>query len=68
MENNTVIFKGKKYGVSFVERNGEYFASILLETMKHITTHAPNKEMAKILLDVRLFELQEKSNERKTMD
>ena len=68
MENNTVVFKGKKYGVSFVERNGEYIASILLENMNHITSRAPNKEMAKILLDAKLFELEEKSNERKPID
>lgn len=68
MENNTVIFKGKKYGVSYVEHNGEYIASILLENMNHITSNAPSKEMAKILLDTRLFELEEKSNEKRIMD
>lgn len=62
MGNNTVFFKGKKYGVSYVERDGEYIASILLENMKHITSHASNKEMAKLLLDARLLELEEKSN------
>lgn len=68
MENNTVIFKGKKYGVSYVECNGEYIASILLENMNHIASQAPNKEMAKIFLDAKLFELEEMSNERKLMD
>lgn len=68
MEDNTVIFKGQKYGVSFTERNGEWVASIMLENMKHITATAADKDMAKLSLDVKLHELEEKAIERKRMD
>ncbi len=60
MNDNTVIFKGKKYGVNYVEKNGEYIASILLENMKHIIAKGNSKETAKLFLDAKLFEMEEK--------
>lgn len=60
MDDNTVIFKGKKYGVSYIEKNGEYIASILLENMKHIVAKGNSKETSKLFLDAKLFEIEEK--------
>lgn len=63
-----VIFKGKKYGVSYTEKEGEFIASMLLENMKHIVGKANTKEMAKLSLDAKLFELEQKAETRKNMD
>ncbi len=63
-----VNFKGKKYGVSFTEKDDEFIASILLDNMKHIVGKANTKEMTKLSLDAKLFELEQKARIRKNID
>lgn len=68
MSENIVNFKGKQYGVSYTEKDGEFIAAILLDNMKHIVGKANTKEMAKLLLDAKLFELEQKVEVRKNVD
>lgn len=68
LNDNVVNFKGKRYGVTYSENNGEYIAVITLENMKHISAKAATKEMVKFELDNLLFELEEKAEARKHMN
>ena len=68
MDERLVKFKGRLYVVNYSERDGEYTAFITLDNLKHISASSESKEFAKLKLDVKLSELEEKAEERKLMD
>lgn len=68
MDDRLVKFKGRLYVVNYSEKDGEYTAFITLDNLKHISVSSESKEFAKLKLEVKLYELEEKAEARKLID